>query len=100
MLGINTQGARNSIQEDMFIEPKGIGYLNNEDTEGIQAACGGYSKRTIANGKFLLMRVKQKRLVLLIYWVKDQRQLRETTNIFNNVYEPTLCTMIQEANKR
>ena len=38
MLGINTQGERNGIQEDMLMEPKGIGRLNDEDTEGIQAA--------------------------------------------------------------
>ena len=37
LLGINTQGARNSIQEDMLTEPEGIRHLNDEDAEGIQA---------------------------------------------------------------
>ena len=32
MLGINTQGARNGIQEDMLTETKGIVHLNDEDT--------------------------------------------------------------------
>ena len=41
MLGINTQGARNCIQKDMLREPKGIRNLKDEDTKGIQAACGG-----------------------------------------------------------
>ena len=39
MLGINTQGARNGIQEYMLTEPEGIRQLNDEDAEGIQAAC-------------------------------------------------------------
>ena len=34
MLGINTQGAVNGIQEDMLTEPEGIGHLNDEDAEG------------------------------------------------------------------
>ena len=41
MLGINTQGARNGIQEFMLAEPKVIGHLNDEDAEGIQASSGG-----------------------------------------------------------
>ena len=35
-----------------------------------------------------------------MYWVKDQRRLRETTKIFNYVDEPTLRTMIEEANEQ
>ena len=80
MLGINTQGARNSIQEDMLTEPEGIRHLKYEDTEGIQAACGRYTNRTLA--------------------VKYQCRLGETTNIFNDVDEPKLRTMIEEANKQ
>ena len=49
MLGINTQGARNGIQEDMLTAPKGIGHLNDEYAEGIQTACRGYAKRTLAD---------------------------------------------------
>ena len=58
MLDINTQGARNGIHEDMLTEPKGIGHLNDEDAERMQAACGGYAKRTLANGRFLVTRVQ------------------------------------------
>ena len=57
MLGINTQGARNSIQEDMLTEPKGIVHLNDEDAELIQASCGGYANRTLANERFVVTRV-------------------------------------------
>ena len=73
MLGINTQGATSGIQKDMLTEPEVTVHLNDEDAEGIQVACGGYSKRKLANGRFVVTRVQQKRLVSLMYWVKYQR---------------------------
>ena len=94
ILGINTQWARNDIQEDMLMEPKVIGHLNDEDTEGIQAACGWYAKRTLVNGIFVVTRVQQKRLISLMYLGKYQRRLIEMTKIFNDADEPTLRTMI------
>ena len=100
ILGINTQGTRNGTQEDTSTESEGIGHLNDEDAEKIQAACGGYVNRTLTNGVFVATRVQQKLLVSLMYWVKEQRQLGETTEIFNDVDEPTLRTMTKEANKR
>ena len=72
ILGINTQGARKGTEEDMLTEPKRIGHLDDEYVEGIQAACGRYVKRTLTNGRFIVTRVQQKRLVLLMYWFKDQ----------------------------
>ena len=54
----------------MLTEPKGIRHLNDKDAEMIQAACGGYAKRTLANGRFVVTRIQQKRLVSLMYWVK------------------------------
>ena len=59
MLGINTQGARNGIQEGMLTEPEGIGHINGEDAEGIQSECGGYTKRTLNYGRFVVTRVHQ-----------------------------------------
>ena len=35
-----------------------------------------------------------------MYWIKDHRQLGETTKIFNDIDETTLSTMIEEANER
>ena len=55
----------------MLTEPEWIGHLNDEDEKVINAACGGYAKKNFANGRFLVTRVQQKRLVSLMYWVKD-----------------------------
>ena len=66
MLGINTQGERNEIQEDILKEPEGIRHLNYKDAEGLQAACGRYAKRTLTNGIFVVTKVQQKRLVSLM----------------------------------
>ena len=65
MLGINTQGPRNGIQEYMLIETEVIGHFNDEDTEGIQELCGGYANRTLDNGRFVVTRVQQKRIISL-----------------------------------
>ena len=100
MPGINTQGSRKGTQEDTLKEPEGIGHLNDEDAEGIQSACGGYAKRTLANETFVVTRAQQKILVSLMYWVKDHHRRGETTKIFNDVDEPTIRTIIEEANER
>ena len=60
MLGINTQGSINGIQSEMLTEPKGIGHLNDEDAEGIQAERGGYADITLTNRIFIVMRVQKK----------------------------------------
>ena len=57
MLGINTQRARNGIQEDMLTKPERIGHLNDEDAKEIQAACREYFNRTLTNGRFVFMRI-------------------------------------------
>ena len=77
MLVIKTEGAINRIKEDMLTEPKGIRYLNDEYTEGMQAS----------------HKVQQKRFVSFMYWVKDQHRLGETTSFCNDVNYPTLGTM-------
>ena len=100
VLAINKKGARNGIQEDMLTEPKVIGHLNDEDAEIFQAACIVYAKRTLANRRFIVTRVQQKRLTSLVYWVKDQGWLVNTNEISINVDEPTLRTMIEEFDER
>ena len=57
ILGINPQGARKGIREDMLVDTEGFGHLNDEDAEGIQAACGGYTKKTLVNGRFVVTRI-------------------------------------------
>ena len=44
--------------------------------------------------------LQQKRLILLMYRVNDQRRLGEMAEIFNDVDEPTIRTMIEESNGR
>ena len=57
VLGIITQGVRNGIQEYMLTEYEGIGHLNDESVEGIQAACRRYTKRNLADGRFVVTRL-------------------------------------------
>ena len=83
MLGINEVLARDGICDDIMIDPKGIGHLNVKDAEGIQSACSGYDKRNKAARRFTITQVQQKRLTSLMYWVKDNRRLKEPTEFSN-----------------
>ena len=95
MLGMNIQGARNGLQEEMFTEPKVIRHKYDEDAEGIQATYRRYDKRTLRKCKICSHKGTKKPLVLLMYWVKDQRRLEEMTTIFNGVDEPTLSMIVE-----
>ena len=77
MLSINEVLARHGIYDDMLTYPEGISHLNIEYSEGIQSACSGYAKRTPAERRFTITQVQQKRLTLLMYWVKDNRRIEE-----------------------
>ena len=90
MLGINKVLAREIIYDDIMTDPKGIGHLNVKDLEGIQSACSGYAKRNPAARRFTVTRVQKKRLISLMYWVKDKRRLKEPTEFSNTHNEVTL----------
>ena len=68
----------NGFIQDMLSPPEGIKHLQDEDVDGIQSACSGYAIRTASNGKFTVSRVRQKRLIYLMHWVKDKHRLAES----------------------
>lgn len=100
MCGINSEEARNGIRDDMMTAPGGIGHLNEEDADGIHAACSTYAKRTIANGRFNVNRVQQKRLIALMYWVQDQKRLGEAPDFPATFNQEMVITAIMAANDR
>ena len=48
---INDPTVINGIIEDILSSPEGIMHLQDEDSERIQSACSGYSRRTIFEWK-------------------------------------------------
>ena len=76
---INDPTVNNGLIEDMLSSPEEIMYLKDEDANMIQSACSGYARRTISNGKFTVSRVRQKRLISLMHWVKDKHHLAKPT---------------------
>ena len=95
LCGINDTTVINGLIEDMLSSPKVIMNLQDEDADRIQSACSGYARRTISNGKFTVSRVRQKRLIFLMHWVKDNHCLAKTSKF------PIGMTQLQftEANK-
>ena len=77
LCGIDDSTVINSLVQDMLSPPEGIRHLQDEDADRIQSACSGYARRTAANGKFNVSRVRQKRLISLMHWVKDKHRLAE-----------------------
>ena len=99
LIGITTAQATNAIRDDMLTEPEGIGHLNDEDAEGIQSACSAYAKRPTAT-RFTVTRVQQKRLISLMYWVKDKVRLGEPTEFADTYVEADLRGEIEAAQER
>ena len=67
-IGLDTARKRDGVTQDL-LHPNGLVHLNNENEDGIIAACTSYSKRAAAV-RFSLSRVQQKRLISLLYWVR------------------------------
>ena len=75
LCGIDDSTVVNGLIQDMLSPPEGIKHLQDEDADGIQSACSGYARRTASNGNFTVSRVRQKRLISLMHWVKDKHCL-------------------------
>ena len=95
LCGINDTAAINGLIEEMLSSPEGIMHLQDEYADRIQSVCSGYARRTISNGKFTVSRVRQKRLIFLMHWVKENHCLAKTSKF------PIGMTQLQftEANK-
>ena len=65
----------------MIQPPKRIMHLQDEDADNIKSACSGYARHTISNGKFTVSRVRQKRLISLMQWVKEKHRLAEPAKL-------------------
>ena len=90
----------NGIIQDMLSPPEGIRHLQDEDADGIQSACYGYARRTATNGKFNVRRVRQKRLIYLMHWVKDKHRLAKPAKFPLGMTQIQFTEAIQAANER
>ena len=73
--------------------------MKNESAQGIINACNGYSKQA-ATTRFALSRVQQKRLILLMYWVKDRYRTRELYSFDTGADEISFLSEIQDVYNR
>ena len=100
MLVINKVIAREVICDDMMTDTKGIGHLNVKYSEGIQLDFSGYAKGTPEARRSTVTRVQQKRLISLMYWVKDKHRLKEPTEFYNIHNGVTLRSEIKASHKK
>ena len=90
----------NVLIQDMLSPPEGIKHLQYEDSDGIQLACSGYARHTASNGKFTVSRVRQKRLISLMHWVKEKNRLAESAKFTLGTTQIKFTEVIQGANER
>ena len=97
-IGLDTDRKRDGVTDDL-LHPNGLIHLNNENADGIIAACTSYSKRAAA-ARFSLSRVQQKRLISLLYWVQDRYRTRETYSFDAGITEPEFLALLQDSYER
>ena len=97
-IGLDTVRKRNGVTTDL-LHPDGLVHLNNENAEGIKAACTSYTK-FVTNVRFSLSRVQQKRLISLMYWVQDRYRTRELYSFDAGITEPEFLDLLQDAYER
>ena len=100
LCGIDDSTVINGLIQYMLSPPEVIRHLQDEDADGIQSACSGYSRRTASNGKFTISRVRQKRLISLMHWVKDKHRLAESAKFPLGTKQIQFTEAIQVANER
>ena len=97
-VGLDTVRKRDGVNGDL-LSPNGLIHLKNESSQGIINACGSYTKRA-ALVRFSVSRVQQKRLISLMYWVKDRYRTREPYEFDAGTDEISFLTEIEDAYDR
>ena len=100
LCGIDDSTVINGLIQDMLSPLEGIRHLQDEDADGIQSACSGYSRRTALNGNCNVSRVRQKRLISLMHWFKDKHRLAEPAKFALGTTQIQFTEAIQAANER
>ena len=69
---ISTTTARNRIIADMMIPPEGPRHLNGKTSEEMLGTFRDFARRDKQDGNIIFTRVQQRRLISLMYWVKEE----------------------------
>ena len=95
-VGITAAAQRTVVIADLMPNPEKLGSLLDETKEGIEDACASYNKLPEGD-RFRLSRVVIKRLVGLMFWVKDQERLSLPLTIPNGTDQAQLLKFIRES---
>lgn len=98
-IGITIANQRNTVADDLIPLPDRLSSLLDETKEGIEDTCMSYTKLG-QNDRFRLSRVIVKRLVALMYWVRDRGRLDFPVSFPNGTDQQELLEEIQEAAAR
>ena len=97
-IGLDTDKKRDGVLEDL-LSPNGLIHLKLENSDGLKSACSSYAKRATLT-RFTVTRVQMKRLIALMYWVKDRHRTRENFEFNVGTDEDSFLAEIEEATER
>ena len=83
----------------LLIAPEGMCHLNDESTKGMIATLREYGRRNVADEKIIFNRVKQKRMISLMDWVKDKVRLQEKAEFETGTARAEFIKAIEEASE-
>ena len=98
--GISIANQRVRIIAEMMSAPEGLTHFNDKTTEGMISTFRDYSRRDADDGKIVVNRVQQKRLISLKDWVKDKDVLKEDIEFENGTTRAEFIAEIEEATER
>ena len=99
-IGMTVQANRIVLEQDLLPAPGGLRNLINEDADGITETCASYYKAGDPTNRFKISRTVVKRLISLMYWVKDKNRINEEIEFDDGTTSDDVLQAIDDANIR
>ena len=84
----------------MMSPPEGLKHLNGETSEEMVGTFRDYARRDKEDGRIILTRVQQRRLIYLMDWVKDKTCIEEEASFTDGITRQELIYELEEATTR
>ena len=97
---IPTTTTRNRIIADMMIPPEGLRHLNGKTSKEMLSTFRDFARRDKQDGNIIFTRVQQRRLISLMYWLKDKTCLEEEASFTYGTTRQELIYKLEEATTR
>ena len=98
--GFTTDATRKRVIEDIIPPPENLKHLVHESADDIQATFREYGRHSTSDGKLIVTRVQQKRIIALMNWAKDKHRLCKDESFKAGTTKTQFLKEIEEATTR